>query len=216
MTGVPACALVLDCDGVLADTERYGHLVAFNQAATYPEFGLPVRWSVPEYQRKLQIGGGKERLASLLTPEFIAAAGLSADAGEQRAAILAWHRRKTEIYTELVASGAVPPRPGIARIVRLGDGFEAWQVACRLDVCGDFRPGHPEPGSRRGDWPKASRAVLPVGDTVPHKKPAPDIYLLAVDRLGVPPDGVVVIEDSRNGLLAATTAGLTMRGDHRE
>ena len=66
-------ALILDCDGVLADTELHGHLVAFNQ--TFEEFGLPVRWSVEEYKRKVRIGGGKERLASLLTPEFVAAAG---------------------------------------------------------------------------------------------------------------------------------------------
>jgi beta-phosphoglucomutase-like phosphatase (HAD superfamily) len=42
--GPAARALVLDCDGVLADTERYGHLVAFNQM--FAEFALPVRWSV--------------------------------------------------------------------------------------------------------------------------------------------------------------------------
>jgi beta-phosphoglucomutase-like phosphatase (HAD superfamily) len=48
-----------------------------------------------------------------------------------------------------------------------------------------------------------------AGDVVPRKKPAPDIYLLAIDRLGVPADQAVVIEDSRNGLLAAVGAGLT-------
>jgi beta-phosphoglucomutase-like phosphatase (HAD superfamily) len=73
MTAAPAPrALVFDCDGVLADTERYGHLPAFNK--TFEEFGLPVRWSASDYLEKLQIGGGKERMASLLTPEFIAAA----------------------------------------------------------------------------------------------------------------------------------------------
>ena len=70
-------ALILDCDGVLADTERYGHLVAFNK--TFEEFGLPVRWTVADYQEKLRIGGGKERMASLLTPSFVARAGLPAD-----------------------------------------------------------------------------------------------------------------------------------------
>ena len=75
--------LILDCDGVIADTERYGHLVAFNQ--TFAEFGLPVRWSAAEYKEKLLIGGGKERMASLLTPEFAAAAGLPADAAGQQA-----------------------------------------------------------------------------------------------------------------------------------
>src|SRR6204780_5823741 len=108
-------ALILDCDGVLADTELHGHLVAFNQ--TFEEFGLPARWSVEEYKQKVLIGGGKERLASLLTPEFVAAAGLPADPEGQRAAVAAWHRRKTEIYLDLVARGAVHPRPGIARIV---------------------------------------------------------------------------------------------------
>ena len=67
-----ASALILDCDGVIADTEQFGHLVAFNQ--TFREFGLPVQWSVADYREKLLIGGGKERMASLLTPEFIAAA----------------------------------------------------------------------------------------------------------------------------------------------
>src|SRR5580704_9973234 len=95
--------LILDCDGVLADTERYGHLVAFNQ--TFDEFGLPVRWSVADYQEKVRIGGGKERMASLLTPEFVAAAGLPDDPAGQQDAIAAWHRRKTAIYAELVAAG---------------------------------------------------------------------------------------------------------------
>ena len=62
-------ALIFDCDGVIADTERFGHLPAFNQ--TFEEFGLPVRWSEEEYGVKLKIGGGKERMASLLTDEFV-------------------------------------------------------------------------------------------------------------------------------------------------
>jgi beta-phosphoglucomutase-like phosphatase (HAD superfamily) len=50
-------ALILDCDGVLADTERDGHLVAFNQ--TFEELGFPFRWSEEEYADLLKIGGGK-------------------------------------------------------------------------------------------------------------------------------------------------------------
>ncbi len=87
-------ALILDCDGVLADTERDGHLPAFNQ--TFAEFGLPVRWSEADYGRALRIGGGKERMAALLTPELVAAAGLPADREAQLAEVARWHRRKTE------------------------------------------------------------------------------------------------------------------------
>ena len=203
MTGPAVPALIFDCDGVLADTERYGHLPAFNQ--TFAEFGLPVRWSVSDYKDKLRIGGGKERLASLLTPEFVAAAGLPADAAGQQAAVAAWHRRKTAIYAELVASGAVPPRPGIDRVV--AEALAAgWPVAVASTSA--------EPSVRatleRAVGAEHARAVsVFAGDIVPHKKPAPDIYLLALRSLGLPADRAVVVEDSRNGLLAATGAGLT-------
>jgi HAD superfamily hydrolase (TIGR01509 family) len=198
-----ARALILDCDGVLADTERYGHLVAFNQ--TFAEFGLPVRWSVDEYRQKVLIGGGKERLASLLTPQFVAAAGLPSGPAEQRAAVAAWHRRKTEIYTGLVASGAVPPRSGVARIVA-----EALAAGWLAAVASTSAEASVRATLERAVGIEPARSVeVFAGDIVPHKKPAPDIYLLAIDRLGVSAGHAVVIEDSRNGLLAATGAGLT-------
>ena len=105
-------ALIFDCDGVLADTERDGHLAAFNQM--FAEFGLPVRWSEQEYGEKLKIGGGKERMRSLLTPEFVAAANLPSGTDEQLALVGRWHKRKTEIYTEMAAAGKLPGRPGVA------------------------------------------------------------------------------------------------------
>ena len=203
MAGSSTLAMVLDCDGVLADTERYGHLAAFNQ--TFAEFGLPVRWSVAEYREKVRIGGGKERMASLLTPEFVAAADLPADPGGQQAAIAAWHRRKTEIYTGLVASGAVPPRPGIARIVG-----EALAGGRPVAVASTSAETSVRATLERAVGAEQARAVkVFAGDIVPRKKPAPDIYLLVLDSLGVPAERVIVVEDSRNGLVAATRAGLT-------
>ena len=198
-----ARALIFDCDGVLADTERYGHLVAFNQM--FAEFDLPVRWSAEEYQRKLRIGGGKERLASLLTPEFVAAAGLPADEAGQQEAVAAWHRRKTEIYTSLVNSGAVPPRPGVARLVA-----EALSAGWPLAVASTSAEVSVRATLERAVGPDhASKVPVFAGDIVPRKKPAPDIYQLAIRWLDVPASGVVVIEDSRNGLVAATGAGTT-------
>jgi dihydroxyacetone kinase phosphoprotein-dependent L subunit len=195
-------ALVLDCDGVLADTERYGHLVAFNQA--FAEFGLPAHWSLDDYRDKVRISGGKERMASLLTPGFVAAAGLPADPGAQRAAVAAWHKRKTEIYTQLVASGAVPPRSGVARIV--GEALAAgWRVAVASTSA---QPSVVATLERAVGAGQARAVKVFAGDIVPRKKPAPDIYLAALDWLGLPAGQVVVIEDSRNGLLAAAGAGL--------
>src|SRR4029079_10855142 len=90
-------ALIFDCDGVIGDTERYGHLPAFN--ATFREFGLPVEWSAAEYGRLLRIGGGKERMATLLTPEFVSRAGIDPDPAAQAATLAEWHARKTALYT---------------------------------------------------------------------------------------------------------------------
>ena len=101
-------ALIFDCDGVLADTERDGHRPAFNQ--TFAEVGLPVRWSDEEYGVKLRIGGGKERLASLLTDDFVRANGLPTDPEGQKELLADWHRRKTTTYKEMVRSGRLPPR----------------------------------------------------------------------------------------------------------
>lgn len=195
--------LIFDCDGVLADTERDGHLPAFNQ--TFAEFGLPVRWSEEEYGEKLRIGGGKERMASLLTPELVREAGLPSDPEGQRAAIAEWHARKTAIYTRMVASGALPARPGVTRLI--GEALEAgWTLAvASTSAEASVRAVLEHVAGREG---AARFAVVLAGDVVPRKKPAPDIYELALERLGAAPAEALVVEDSRNGLEAALGAGL--------
>jgi beta-phosphoglucomutase-like phosphatase (HAD superfamily) len=50
--------------------------------------------------------------------------------------------------------------------------------------------------------------VVLAGDVVEKKKPAPDIYSLALQRTGLKPDQVFVVEDSRNGVLAGKAAGM--------
>ena len=195
--------LVFDCDGTLADTERFGHLPAFNQA--FREFGLPVNWSEEEYGRRLAIGGGKERLASLLTPEFVDAAGLPADRDAQLEAVAEWHHRKTEIYLSMVIDGRLPARPGIRRIIE--DAHEAgWELAVASTSAEASVRAILE--SVAGREQAARFALVLAGDIVPHKKPAPDIYELALERLGVVQGAVLVVEDSQIGLAAARGAGL--------
>jgi HAD superfamily hydrolase (TIGR01509 family) len=196
-------ALIFDCDGVLADTERDGHRPAFNQ--TFREFGLPIAWSEEEYGRKLRIAGGKERMASELTPEFVRTNGLPMDPDRQAAEVAKWHQRKTAIYTEMVVSGQLPTRPGIRRII--GEAQDAgWTLAVASTSA--------EPSVRAileqaaGPERAARFDLVLAGDVVPKKKPAPDIYLLAIERLAVSAAEILVIEDSRNGILAAFDAGL--------
>jgi HAD superfamily hydrolase (TIGR01509 family) len=207
--------LIFDCDGVLADTERYGHLPAFN--ATFEEFGLPVRWDVEEYARRLKIGGGKERMASLFSdPGFVEAAGIPDDEKQRADLLMAWHKTKTAHFKRMVADGELPPRPGISRIIpeALADG---WTVAVASTSAEE---------SVRAVLVNAvgaevaARVPLFAGDVVPAKKPDPAIYKLALDVLGADPADTLVVEDSRNGLVSATGAGLpclvTVNGYTRE
>lgn len=195
--------LIFDCDGVLADTERDGHRPAFN--VTFREFGLPIEWSEDEYAVKLQIAGGKERMRSSLTPELLRARGLPDDEASRTDLLARMHKRKTAIYTEMVAEGKLPPRPGVRRIIT-----QAQDDGWTLGVCSTSA----EPSVRAileqaiGPERAARFDLVLAGDVVPSKKPAPDIYLLAKERLGIGPEQTLVIEDSRNGLVAATGAGL--------
>ena len=190
-------AIVFDCDGVLADTERYGHLPAFN--AVFREFGVPLEWSEAEYGERLRVAGGKERMASALTPDVIRAAGLPDDPEALAGHVAAWHKRKTALYTEMVTAGRLPPRPGVTRLIA-----EAQDAGWRLGVASTSA----EPSVRAildqaaGPERAARFDVVLAGDCVAHKKPAPDIYLLALERLGMEPGG-----RARRGGLAHRAGG---------
>ncbi|GGI02003.1 HAD-IA family hydrolase [Arthrobacter liuii] len=206
-------ALIFDCDGVLADTEQYGHLPAFNR--TFRDFGVPVQWSVEDYARKVKIGGGKERMRSIVTPDLAASLGLADDAAVDEA-MLTWHKHKTAIYKEMVESGVMPARNGVARIVA-----EARAAGWRLAVAStSAEPAVLAVLTHAVGEDAASEFSVFAGDVVPRKKPAPDIYLLALREMGLDADDAVVVEDSANGMRAALAAGLrtlvTVSGYTRE
>ncbi|MGK7875355.1 MAG: HAD-IA family hydrolase [Xenococcaceae cyanobacterium] len=198
-------ALIFDCDGVLADTERDGHLVAFNQM--WRENGVNWQWSVDQYAEKVKIGGGKERMFSLgQDDDFRAVYSVPESSEAWWNIVVGWHKRKSEIYKELVASGAMPGRPGVKRLAEaaLANGW-------RLAVCSTSAIASVEAVLRHvmGVELAGQFAGVFAGDMVKAKKPAPDVYNLAVEKLNLDPANCLVVEDSRNGLLAATAAGMT-------
>lgn len=195
-------ALIFDCDGVLADTELDGHLPAFNKA--FAEFDLPIEWSREEYGRRLQIGGGKERMASVLTPEFCAEHG---HAGEQARTelIAALHKRKSALFQERARAGELPARPGIRRII-IQALTEGWSVAVASTSAEASVRAVLENAVGKEH---ASRCHVFAGDVVEKKKPSPDIYLLVLSELGLDPGDCLVVEDSEIGCRAALAAGLT-------
>jgi len=191
-------ALIFDCDGVLVDTERDAHRVGFNRA--FALAGIDAEWSVELYAKLLLTAGGKERMR-VYFDEFGWPDGVETSDAKD-ALILALHQTKTGITSDIVAE--LPVRPGVLRIID-----EARAAGVRLGVCTTSNPKFIDAvldlfGAER----KAAFEFVHAGDVVAKKKPAPDIYLLALETLGLPASECVVVEDSRNGLLAATGAGI--------
>ena len=192
-------ALLFDVDGTLADTERDAHRPAFN--ATFAAAGLDWHWSVELYGELLAITGGKERIRYYIDryrPDF-------KPPGDLDTFIAGLHRAKTAHYTRMLEQGGVPLRPGVRRLLR-----EARHQGVRLAIATTTSPENVtallehclEPGSTQ--WFE----VIAAGDSVPAKKPAPDVYYHALDALRLAPDRCVAFEDSANGLKSSLGAGL--------
>jgi HAD superfamily hydrolase (TIGR01509 family) len=191
-------ALIFDVDGTLADTEET-HRQAFNYA--FLRFDLTWEWSRPLYRDLLGISGGKERIE-----HFVGTLGVSPVEKERlRQLVPAIHRTKTELYTELIADGRCPLRPGVARLLA-----EAREAGLRLAVASTTTAANVNAllTSHLGRSGPGHFYTIACGDLVQRKKPAPDIYAHALSTLGLPCDECVAVEDSLNGLRAAKAAGL--------
>ncbi|MCJ2118004.1 HAD-IA family hydrolase [Methylobacterium sp. J-001] len=188
-------ALIFDVDGTLAETEDL-HRQAFNRA--FAALDLPWRWDPALYADLLTVMGGKERLTHYIdTTHPGAAASFHAQAPEI-------HARKTIAYGELIAQNGLPLRPGIARLVA-----EARSAGLLLAIATTTsRPNVDRLLAANFPASDAPFAVIAAGDEADRKKPAPDVFLLALERLGVPASEAVAFEDSAAGIASARTAGL--------
>ena len=192
-------ALIFDCDGVLVDTERDGHRVAFNDA--FRAAGLDAGWSVNRYGELLTTGGGKERMRRHFDETGWPAHILSVD---RDALILSLHHAKTDLFMQIIEGGELPLRPGVARMVDA-----ALAAGMQVAVCSTSNERAVSAVVRvLLGAEHAARITIFAGDAVARKKPDPAIYTLAATTLDLMPASCVVIEDSHIGLTAAKAAGM--------
>jgi HAD superfamily hydrolase (TIGR01509 family) len=196
----PLQALIFDVDGTLAETERDGHRVAFNQ--TFQAAGLPWYWSVETYGKLLQVAGGKERIRFFIDHYAPSLPAIH----DWQAFIADLHQAKTARYTALLKAGQVQLRPGVKRLIA-----EARQAGVRLAIATTSRPENALALLETALAPEAPHwfDVIAAGDIVPHKKPASDIYHYVLEQMALPAEHCVVVEDTAHGLTASTGAGLT-------
>ena len=189
-------ALIFDVDGTLAETEDL-HRQAFNRA--FETLGLTWHWTPDLYAELLKVMGGKERLLHYIVETHPGDQALVARMPEI-------HDLKTRLYGELVEQGHLGLRPGIARLIA-----EARADGVRLAVATTTSKPNVDrllaqnfpPGDEPFD-------VIAFGDEAAHKKPAPDIFDLAVERLGIDPSEGIAFEDSAAGIRSALDAGLAV------
>ncbi|MCA1373695.1 MULTISPECIES: HAD family hydrolase [unclassified Bradyrhizobium] len=190
-----AAALIFDVDGTLAETEEL-HRQAFNLA--FARLGLDWQWDRAVYKDLLRVTGGKERMRAH-HKRLVTAPPLSDMEIEEL------HRIKTKHYAELVETGCCPLRPGVTDLLTA-----AKARGQRLAIATTTSHGNIDALLSRAlgkRWAADFDAIV-AGDDVRHKKPAPDVYLEILARLNLEASDCVAIEDSANGLIAASRAGI--------
>ena len=192
-------AIIFDVDGTLADTEEV-HRQAFNRA--FKEFELDWDWTPTLYEELLSISGGRERITYYgadLLGEF-----RSRDKFEHYVREI--HQVKSRFYAEMLDDGEIPLRPGVERLLN-----EIRESGLSLAIATSSTFTNLKTLLDRNlpqDWMSWFSAIATC-DTVSKKKPSPAVYKSALSILKLDPAHAIAVEDTVNGCVAATSAGLT-------
>lgn len=175
--------VIFDMDGVLVDSE---HFICKAACSMFSEMGLQVR---PEDFIPF-IGMGENRYLGGVAEKH----GVTVD-------ITAIKKRTYDIYLEMI-QGQLQPLPGVLPFIeqcrRMGKRLAVASSADRRKIDGNLH----EIGLK-----KSLFKTVVSGEDVVHKKPNPEIFLLAAHHLKLNPADCLVVEDAVSGVAAAKAAG---------
>jgi len=218
-------ALLFDCDGVIVETEEL-HRLSYNSAFKAFELsinGEQVEW-VPSYYEVLAntVGGGKPKMKYHFNttmnvntvmggvwPDYVDEDGTRMPAPTLESAkvalVDALQDKKTEFYKNIVEEVA-EARPGVLEL--MDEAIAREDIAVGICSAATLAGFEKVVNSVVGKERLAKLDIILAGDQVEKKKPDPQIYNMARERLGMSADKCVVIEDSIVGLNAANGAGM--------
>ncbi|WP_210529365.1 HAD family hydrolase [Rubellimicrobium arenae] len=178
-------AVVFDLDGTLIDTEHLCNLAGVEACAN---LGFPVSQAFFE-----SLAGIDDRTRARMIEEHV---GSTVELG---AFLAEWDRLCSERFAQ-----GIPIKPGAVELLeRLG------AAGVPVALATSSRRGPAEEKVAAADLGRHFRTLVTFDD-VAAPKPAPDPYLLAAERLGVPPSRCLAFEDSETGARSAHAAGLTV------
>lgn len=181
--------MIFDVDGVIADTEGVNARASIRVFAEL--FGVA---GVVRGDFEAGIGRGAE--------EYVKAAarihGLELSAEQVEAAT----KLRQEYFLEILKEQPLPPFAGVAELIEGALELEDFRVAIATSSTLEKSRAVLESAG----IPYAKMVYI-TGDHVKNKKPDPELFLTAAERIGVEPPACVVIEDAPNGVAAAKAAG---------
>ncbi|MFP4052310.1 MAG: HAD family hydrolase [Phycisphaerae bacterium] len=180
---------IFDMDGVLCDSEEFICLAARRMFRETYGIDVPPEDFLPF------VGAGENRYIGGPAEKH----GLSIDIETDKA-------RTYQLYLEVI-EGVLTPLPGVREFV---SELRTRGVKCAVATAAD----HVKMAGnlRQIGLPEDTFDAIVTGSDVERKKPAPDGFLLAADRLGLPAGRCMVVEDAPNGVRAAIAAGSACLG----
>ncbi len=193
-------AVLFDVDGTIAETEEY-HRRSFNEA--FKEFNLDWFWDEAIYKELINVGGGKERIMHHIKrawPEMLNFKNLSKY-------IDSIHKIKNEIFEDYMEDQSIRPRPGVLRLIK-----ELKEKEIRLALVSSSSEANILNLFNKALKinPSDQFDLISHGDLTKNKKPSPEIYEWTLEKLRLPPQACIAIEDSPRGLESALRANINV------
>ncbi len=181
--------VIFDVDGVIADTESVNRRVSIQVFDDL--FDLR---GVQAEDFTAGLGRGAH--------EYIKAAArvhhLDLDAEQLEKAV----QYRQDLFLDILKTEPLPAYPGVLELIDAGFASDAFQVA--IATSGTLEKSRAALEAAAIPYTKM---VYVNGNDVTHKKPDPELFLIAAQRMGLDPGRCVVIEDAPNGVQAAKAAG---------